>query len=169
MMGEQPKVGFVYTVRVINPDGTEDVSQRETIHNIMPYEGINHMLDVTLANAANHATWYIGLYSGNYTPVAADTMATFVASATELTTQYDEANRQEFVDGTIASGAVDNVGNEATFTFNTTASVRGGFIASAQAKAATTGVLLSAVKFGSTKSMTDGASLVVTAGFTIVS
>ena len=169
MMENKAQIGFEYTLRVINPDGTEDVAQRETVHNLMPIEGINHMLDVLLADAVNNATWYIGLYSGNYTPTANDTMEDFPGDASEIDGEYDETTRVEFVDGTIASGSVDNTGNEATFTFNSTITVRGGFISSDSAIGATTGVLLSAVKFGSPKNMTAGASLIVTAGFTVVS
>jgi len=169
-MNDKLRVGFKYDIRVFRPDGTEDESQREIgVHNLAPTEGLNHILDVVFKNGANFATWYIGLFSGNYTPVAGDTMATFPGAATEITAQYDESTRQEWVEGVIASGALDNVGTEAVFTFNADVTVRGGFMGSSSAKGATTGILISAVKFASPKAMTDGATLTVTAGFTLIS
>lgn len=155
--------GFRYLVEVVK-DGV--VIDSEEVSNLMPIEGLNHMLGVTLKAVTQAPTWYIGLYEGNYTPVATDTAATFPAAATETTT-YAESTRVEFNEGSVTSGSVDNSANKAEFTFNANKSVYGGFISSASAKGGITGALLSAVKFSSPKVLEIGAILRVTAGFTL--
>ena len=168
-MHNRLKLGFKYLIEVVRPDGTVDESQSETVENLMPTQGLDHTLSVLLKGSGQISTWYIGLFSGNYTPQATDTMAAFVAAATEITSSYDEATREEFVEGTVSAGAVDNVTNEAEFTFNETKTVYGGFISSTSTKGSGSGVLLSAVRFGSPKPLADEGVLRVTAGFTMVS
>jgi hypothetical protein len=165
-MKQTAKAGFKYLVEVIGADGF--VRDREVIHNLMPVEGLNHLLGVALKSSAQVATWYVGLYEGNYTPVPGDTAAGFPTSATE-TTAYDETTRQVLTLGAVLSGAVDNSANRAQFTLNATKTIYGGFISSSSAKSSTSGVLLSAVKFSSPKSLESGEILRLTAGFTITS
>lgn len=165
-MNEQMQGGFTYLIEQLDKDGK--VVDSETVHNLIPTEGLNHVLNILLKSASQVATWYIGLYEGNYTPVAGDTMATFPAQATE-TTAYTSATRLAFVPGTVAAATVDNSASPAQFTFNATKTVYGGFIGSASAKGSTSGVLLSAVRFGSPKSLDADSVLRVTAGFTMAS
>lgn len=169
-MNEQKLKGcFEYLVEVVRPDGSVDESQTEIVENLVPTEGLNHFLNVVLKGAGQVTTWYIGLYGNNYDPQATDTMATFPGTAGEVTTQYTEATREEFVEGTVAAGAVDNSASPAEFTFTETDTVYGGFISSVSTKGSTSGTLLSAVKFATAKSMAADGVLRVTAGFTIVS
>ena len=158
--------GFEYLVEVVDKHGR--VRDSEVIKNLMPTEGLNHMLNTELKGGAQVSSWYMGLFSGNYTPLAGDTAATFPGSATE-SSAYDEATRELLVFGTVAAGAVDNSAARAEFTMNATVTIYGGFIASASAKGATSGVLLSAVKFASPKALADDEVLRVTAGFTLIS
>jgi len=166
-MNEPIKAGFTYLVEVVDKR-TGQVRDAEVVKNLMPIEGIHHMINVSMKSGTQVATWYIGLYEGNYTPVSADTMATFPASATE-SVAYAETTRRAFVPGTVAAGAVDNAAAKAEFTINATKTVYGGFISSSSAKGGTSGVLLSAVRFGSPKSLGADDILRVTAGFTIAS
>lgn len=108
------------------------------------------------------------LYEGDYTPVAGDTAATFPAAATEFTA-YDGTTRKTFVPGAVVGTNVDNHDNKAEFTFTPAKVVYGGFISSSSARGSTSGVLLSAVRFGSPKSVDAGGVLRVTAGFTLAS
>lgn len=158
--------GFVYTVETIDRHG--NVLDVERIHNLMPTEGLNHLIATEFKGGTQVATWYIGLYEGNYTPTASDTAATFPALATECVA-YDESTRVEFVDGAVSSGAMDNSASRAEFTFNADKTVYGGFISSAAAKSATSGVLSSVVRFSSPKQPGDGGVLRVTAGFEFLS
>lgn len=161
-MNSNTAMGFTYTIDVIQ-DGV--VVDSETVHNLMPTEGLNHTLSVLLAGGAQAATWYVGLFEANYTPVAGDTAATFPASATETTT-YTEATRVAFVPGTISGGAVTNSASRAEFTSNSNKTVYGAFLSSASGKGATSGVLLSAAKFATSKTFDSGSIIRVTVGFT---
>lgn len=164
-MNEKTLVGFEYTVeRIVR--GV--VVEREVTHNLMPVEGINHVLGAALKGGTQVPTWYIGLYSGNYTPLSTDLAATFPSLAGELTT-YDEATRREWVEGSVVSGALDNLASRAEFTSSADATVYGGFISSNSTKGGTGGVLLSAVRFSSPKAFNAGEILRVTAGFTFTS
>lgn len=160
------KAGFTWTVESIR-DGV--VIDTETTHNLFPIEGLNDMLSVWLKSGTQSASWYVGLYEGNYTPIPGDTAAGFPAASTELTA-YDETTRIALVLGTVSGGGVDNSASPAVFTGSTNGKqVMGGFISTAPAKGATTGVLASAVRFTSPKSLDDGTVLRVTCSFQIVS
>ena len=159
------KAGFLYLVEVLRNGIVVD---RELVHNIMPTEGLNHVLNVVLKGSTQIGTWYLAPFEGNYTPIAGDTAAAFPAAATECTA-YSESTRQQFVPGTVSAGALDNAASRAEFTFNATKTVYGGFMTGASAKGATTSVLLSAVKFSSPKSLDSGSVLRVTAGITLTS
>lgn len=157
--------GFIYTVEHWR-DGR--LFGGETVRNLMPTEGVNHVLNVLLKSGAQVGSWYIGINEGNYTPVLTDTAATYPTSATECTT-YVEGARVGFVPGTVSGGSVNNSLSRAEFTSNANKTIYGGFITSASAKGATSGVLLSAVKFASPKTFNSGDILRVTAGFTLAS
>lgn len=159
------QAGFEYLFEILR-DGV--VIDSFTEKNLVPTEGLNHFLNVEFKGATQIGTWYLGVYEGNYTPVSTITAATISAAATE-TTAYNETTRVAFVPGTVASGAVDNSASRAEFTLNATKTIYGGFLSSASAKGATTGVLVSAVKFSSPKSLVSGDVLRVTASFTLTS
>jgi hypothetical protein len=159
--------GFVWTFEVVDNE-TGEVRDSETVHNIMPTEGLNHMLATELKGGAQVANWYVGVYEGAYTPVATDTMATFPANATECTT-YAGATRPALTLGAIANGAVDNFAATTDFAFNAMKTVYGGFVSSSSAKGGTAGFLLSAVRAASAKLLDDTSTLRVKVSFTMVS
>jgi len=162
-MKEHLHSGFTYRVEVVR-DG--QVVDSEVVDNLMPTEGLNHILNVLLKGAAQNASWYIGLYEGAYTPDAASTAATFPAAATEVTA-YAETNRVLFQGSTVSGGQSNNSAARAEFTLSANKTVTGGFIASAPGKGATSGVLLSVVRFSSPKVVEAGSVLRVTAGVSL--
>ncbi|MGA0610104.1 hypothetical protein [Caldimonas sp. KR1-144] len=164
-MNEMAKAGFVWTIETLR-NGV--VIEREVVHNLIPVEGLNHILSVLLKAGAQVPTWYIGIYEGNYTPTPDLTAAQLPALAVECTS-YTEATRRELVEGAVANGAVDNLGNRAEFTSNANKTVYGGFITSAPAKGSTAGVLLSAVRFPTPKSFEAETVMRVSAGFNLAS
>ncbi|WP_440111795.1 hypothetical protein [Acidovorax sp. BL-A-41-H1] len=141
--------GTLYTVEHIR---NGKVLSRDTHHNLVPTEGLNHIAGVVTKGAAQVPTWYIGLFEGNYTPVPAITAAGFPAAATECTT-YAPSTRVEFNEGVVTAGVVDNTANRAEFTMTANKTIYGAFMASAQAKGAVTGILISAARFGSPKAV----------------
>lgn len=156
-------MGFTYHFRHMR-DGR--VLDEWTVKNLMPYEGVNHMLDVLAALSAPVTSWHIGLYGNDHTPQTADVAATFPAVAGEVIT-YD-GNRPTFAPSPATSGVLSNAGNEAEFTINAATTVRGGFIASNPSKASPLGVLLSAVRMPSPRSFEAGDVVSVAAGLEII-
>ena len=129
-------------------------------------QGLNHLLDVGLHGTTPVSPWYVGIYEGNYTPLATDTAATFPASATECTA-YTEATRQEYVEAVAAAQVTTNAASRATFTFNATKTIYGAFLTSVSTKSATTGTLLAADKAATAKAVTSGDQLLITYAITL--
>ena len=156
---------------VVNPAEMREyaILGRDITHNIMPTEGLNYVLNSSVRGLSQLTSWYIGLFTGVYTPVLGDTAATFVASATEML-NYAESTRVAFTTVAASGGVLTNAAATATFTKNTNLeTVIGGFISSASAKSAVTGTLLSAAKFATSKAMDVTDQLIVTATLTATS
>lgn len=122
--------------------------------NLVPTEGLNHILMVALSNTAKLNNFYLALYSGNYTPTAALTAANFAATATEIvsgTEGYSNATRPGWTPTITAAGVMDNYAAKATFNIVTATSltIRGAALLSDAVKGSTSGVLISAAKFAS--------------------
>ena len=164
-MNERISAGFEYLVELVK-DG--QVVDSEVVHNLLPTEAINHILNVVLKSGTQVPTWYMALFEGNYTPLSTDTAATTPAAAVECIT-YAEAARVEWVEGAVAAGTVNNTASKAEFTSNANKTVYGGFMTSVPAKGATTGTLISIVRFSSPKTFESGSVLRVTGGFTMTS
>lgn len=120
--------------------------------NLLPTEGLNHMLMVALSSTAKLNTFYLALFSGNYTPTSGLTAANFASTATEIvsgTEGYSESTRRTWTPAAASAGQIDNIATKAEFTIATATSitVRGAALLSEAAKGATTGVLISASRF----------------------
>lgn len=144
------KLGFIWTFERFDRNGR--LIDVETVHNIIPEAGRNHILDVVLHAGQQVTTWYVGLFEGNYTPISSNTAANFPGLATECTA-YDEPTRREFTEAAASGGSITNSANRAEFTFNASKTIYGAFLTSVATKGATTGTLLSAVRFGTAKTM----------------
>lgn len=120
--------------------------------NLVPTEGLNHILMVALSNTAKLNNFYLAVYSGNYTPTAALTAANFAATATEIvsgTEGYSDTTRRTWTPTITAAGVMDNYAAKAAFTIATATQVtiRGAALLSDPVKGSTSGVLISAAKF----------------------
>lgn len=162
----QSPVGFTYTIEQLDPHG--NVLSTEVVENIIPTEGLNHILATELLGGAQVTTWYLLLFKGDYTPVAGDTAATFPGDATEAT-EYVNSTRHALTLASTGAGTVDNSASKVEAEFNDTVTIYGAAIISSAAKGATTGTLLSAAKFATSKPMENGAILRVTAGIALTS
>lgn len=178
------QAGFIYTIDTITGaefdeqgnmiEGSGVITDTETVHNLIPIEGINYLISAGLKSGAPYGTWYIGLYTGAYTPLSTDTAALFPSNATECTaytgTTPAGAFRQQLILGAVTSGACDNTASLALFTGTTNGTLAyGGFITTSSAIGSITGVLISAVKFSTPKALDSGTILRVTAGFSVTS
>jgi len=165
MITDEIKPRFKYLVEHIR-DGK--VLHSQVSYNLVPVEGLVDILSVCFKSGTPKANWFIGLFEGNYTPVAGVTAATIAANATECTA-YDEATREAWVSGSIANEAVSNVASPAEFTMNATKTVYGGFLISNSTKGGTLGVLMSVVRFSTARPVVNGDVLRITSGLTVVS
>lgn len=144
-----PKAGVqIVGEYFVSSPGYEDSIEK----NLIPTEGLNHLLMVTLKDTAKLNTFYLALYSGNYVPAAALTAANFASTATEITSPtegYSESVRQTWTPAAASGGMIDNVASKATFTIETATSVtvRGAALLSSNVKGGTAGVLISAARF----------------------
>jgi hypothetical protein len=136
--------------------------------NIYVNEGINYTLNTALGGGAAITSWYLGLFSGNYTPQATDAAATIASNSTE-TTQYTAGSRQSFTPAAASGQSITNSATRATFTFNASTTVYGMFLVSSSAISGTTGTLFSAAQFPASKPVTSGDQLLVTYTFSLAS
>lgn len=121
--------------------------------NLIPTAGLNHVLDAVVHAGSQIAAWYAAPFSGNYTPVAGLTAASFLADATEYTT-YDESTREVWTPGAISGGSVSNSASKFEFTISTgrvNDNLYGIGILSASAKSSTSGTCLAATRFSAVK------------------
>ncbi len=123
--------------------------------NLITTEGANYLLSAGIANGTVYTTFYVAPFSGNVAVVDTLTAANFTATQTELTnTHYSETTRVAFVEATPASKSTNNTVSPATFTAATDAvTIWGVGLLSTSTKSATTGVLLSAAKYGSVRTL----------------
>lgn len=133
--------------------------------NLVVNEGLNALLNIMFHGDTQISAWYIGLFEGNYTPVATVTAATITSASTE-STAYDETTRVAYDEAAASSQAITNSASKATFTFNATKTIYGAFLASNSTKSGTTGTLFSAARFSSSKSVVDDDQLLLTYTFT---
>ena len=162
LMPEQRlRLGGVFQCELVRNGEVIDIWETP---NLVVNEGLNHILDSVFHGSSQITTWYIGLFEANYTPLATVTAATITAASTECTA-YDESTRQAYVEAAASSQSITNSASKATFTFNATKTIYGAFLASASAKSATSGTLMSAAQFGSSKAVVDDDQLLVTYTF----
>ncbi len=142
-----------------------EVIDREDVTNIVVNEGLDHLLNTVFHGGTQINTWYLGLFEGNYTPVATATGASISGAATECVA-YDEAQRQEFKEGAASAQSITNAADKATFTMNASKTIYGAFLVSNGTKGATSGTLFSAARFASPKQVVDDDQLLLTYTFT---
>jgi len=133
--------------------------------NLVVNEGLNALLNIMFNAQSQITTWYLGVFEGNYTPVAGVTAATIASAATECTA-YDETVRQTFDEDAAVNQVLSNAVRRATFTFNATKSIYGAFLVSNATKGGTAGTLFSAARFSAAKSVVAGDQLLLTYSFT---
>jgi hypothetical protein len=132
--------------------------------NIVVDEGLNYSLDASLSGGTPITAWYVALFKNNYTPISTNVASTFFGAgvANEATTEYDEATRQAWTEAGVSAKTITNTASPAVFTFNTTVTIYGAALVSTSTKGGTTGTLMSASKFSSSRAMLNGDQLTVT-------
>lgn len=135
----------------------------EEVENLTVNVGLDEILDKFWKGSTYTAAHYVGL-KGSGTIAAGDTMSSH-AGWSEITA-YSEATREALTLGTVASQSVDNSASVASFSITGSATVAGGFITTNNTKGGTTGILIGAADFSSSRSVVNGDTLNVTATLT---
>lgn len=120
--------------------------------NLVVNVGLDYFLDVALGlnSQAQISSWYVGL-KGSGTPAAADTMSSH-ASWSEIT-DYSESTRPQWQGARSSGETASNSANKAQFTMSASTTVYGAFLTSDNTKGGTSGTLLSAGDFSSSKAL----------------
>jgi hypothetical protein len=132
--------------------------------NAVVNQGINYGLGAMIGGASAITNWYLGLFSGNYTPQLTDTAASIAANANE-TTQYAAGARQAFNPAPASGQSITNAAAQASFTFNAATTVYGGFLISSSVINGTSGTLFSAAQFNAFKNVAASDQILVTYTF----
>ena len=141
--------------------------------NTFTTEGMTAILDIIFRGQTTYSAVYCGLFKGNVTPTLTDTAAAALGSGGRLTecldADYDDpaTNRPAYTIAAAAASACTNAASKAEFTMAGTVTVYGAFLATSQAKTATTGVLACAKRFATAKVCESGDQLAVSYQITL--
>lgn len=130
--------------------------------NLVPTEGLAHILSVALAATAKPAGYYLALFNGGATPAANWTAASFASAASEIVSQsegYTAATRPVWTPpSSTATGQIDNLLSVASLTMATASSlnVTGAALLTNNVRGGTTGALISATKYPTTRVFQNG-------------
>lgn len=159
--------GFTYDVNTrLKLD--DSLLSRITAKNRVPGEGLNDIATAYLKGGAGPANLYIGLWSGAHTPTGNETAATLLSLVTEVT-DYTQANRLLLDLGAVANGSCSNAAALARFDMTAAGTVNGAFLSTTQTKGASTGKLLSVVRFANPRTVDESVYLEVLSGFQFIS
>ena len=141
--------------------------------NTFTTEGMANILNTYFKAATQPTAIYCGIFKGNITPALSDTAASALGSggrfAECLDVDYDDpvTNRPAYVVTTTATAITTNTAAKSEFTLAGSITVYGAFLATSQAKTATTGVLICGKRFATAKACEDGDGLAVTYNITL--
>lgn len=149
-----PKVKGEYFERV---NGGEWVRTE----NLIVTEGLAHMLNVAFGSTAKPAGYYLALFSGAAAPAANWTAANFASVASEIvsmTEGHTSATRPAWTPTNTATNSIDNMTTVASVTIATASqlNVTGAAMLTNSTRGGTTGVLISATKYASTRVFQNG-------------
>ena len=131
--------------------------------NLIPTEGLAHILNVALGTTPKPASYHLALFSAAAQPAANWTAASFATTASEIvsmTEGYSSATRPIWTPTNTATNSIDNMaaGNVAEVTIRTASSltVQGAAMLTSNAKGGTAGALISAAKYAAPRTFQDG-------------
>lgn len=129
--------------------------------NLIPTEGLAHILNVALGTTPKPASYHLALFSAAAQPAANWTAASFASTASEIvsmTEGYSSATRPTWTPTNTSTNSIDNMAAVAKVTMKTASSltVQGAAMLTTSAKGGTTGALISASKYASPRVFQDG-------------
>lgn len=131
--------------------------------NLIPTEGLAHILNVALGTTPKPASYHLALFSAAAQPTASWTAASFASTASEIvsmTEGYSSATRPTWTPANTATNSIDNMaaGSVARVTMRTASSltVQGAAMLTSNTKGGTTGALISASKYAAPRVFQNG-------------
>ncbi len=129
--------------------------------NLIPTEGLAHILNVALGTTPKPASYHLALFSAAAQPAANWTAASFATTASEIVSSaegYSSATRPTWTPTNTSTNSIDNMTAVAKVTMKTASSltVQGAAMLTSSAKGSTTGVLISASKYATPRVFQDG-------------
>lgn len=129
--------------------------------NLIPTEGLAHILNVALGTTPKPASYHLALFSAAAQPQANWTAASFASTASEIvsmTEGYSAATRPTWTPTNTATNSIDNMAAVAKVTMKTASSltVQGAAMLTNSTKGGTTGALISASKYAAPRVFQDG-------------
>ena len=129
--------------------------------NLIPTEGLAHILNVALGTTPKTASYHLALFSAAAQPAANWTAASFASTASEIvsmTEGYSSATRPTWTPANTATNSIDNMAAVAKVTMKTASSltVQGAAMLTTSSKGGTTGALISASKYAAPRVFQDG-------------
>lgn len=129
----------------------------DEVTNLITTEGKDYIADLSYNNNDTQETsWYLALFGNNLSPVVGDTAALVAARLGELDAEIVETNRPQWVKNSLTpntGASSSNSESPATFTAATNDTIYGAYMVSSNALSGTTGVLLAASSFSTTRSV----------------
>lgn len=164
----QTACGFTYDIATRRKSDGGLVDLLRDQKNRIPTEGLNDIATAYLKNGAGPAALYIGLWAGSLIPVGTETAANLLGQVTEVT-NYVQAERLTLTLGSVTNGGCSNTASLARFDLLGAATVNGMFLSTVATKGASTGKLLSVVRFANPRAVDETVYLEVLSGFQFVS
>lgn len=160
IFGESGVIGFdgVYKAQLIRKGKVIDEFECE---NMVVDQGLNYVLNAAFGLTAPLASWYVGLFEGNFTPTSGTTASTVAGLSTECTA-YTSGTRPAWTTPSATAKQLTNGSSRASFTFNATKTIYGAFLVSSSSKSGISGTLFSVARFTTAKTVDSGDELLVT-------
>lgn len=141
--------------------------------NTFTTEGMARILNIVFRAQTTEAAIYCGIFKNNVTPAVGDTASAKLGAAGTYgecqDADYDDpaTNRPAYTMASTSSAVATNAASKATFVMNASITVYGAFLASSQAKTATTGTLFCAKAFSASRAVIADDELAVTYQITL--
>ena len=142
--------------------------------NTFTTEGLAYLLNIIFGTTSKVASaiWYVGIFKSNVTPALGDTAAVKLGAAGTYgecqDADYDApaTNKPAYTIAATSTATCTNSASPATFTMNASITVYGAFLSTQAAKTATTGYLMCAKAFSSSRAVIADDVLAVTYAIT---
>lgn len=158
-------LGFVYTPEIAMPDGR--IIAGPPVCNVIPQAAIDQIVGMLRGTTTTIASWYVGIFEGNYVPTSGFTSADLQTLAQECTA-YTAASRPEWQSAYDGVALVDNIAARAEYLMTDDKTIYGAFLVSNDTKGGTSGLTRSIARFNTPQVVPAGATFRVAAGLMLI-